>query len=380
MPRGAVAGVTGFALCLVLGAAALAASTNFVEPATSPEPAGIEPRSIAAADLDGDTDQDLAVANQGAANMTILKNTGSGNFVVPSSSPEPVGNFSQSVVAGDLDGDGDQDLAVANFGDSNVTILKNNGTGDFHEAATSPEAADSGPRSIVLARLDGDADLDLAVANESSNNVTILKNTGTGNFREPATSPEPANGGPASIAAANLDGDADQDLAVASFNISKVTILRNGGSGNFTQPASSPEAVGGGPRYVAAADLDGDGDQDLATANEDSGNVTILKNGGTGDFLEPPSSPEPAEAGPRALAVADFEGDGDRDLAVANASNTVTILRNGGSGNFVEPVSSPELSSGTPTAVAAADLDGDADPDLAVANLNDFDVTILRNR
>jgi hypothetical protein len=81
---------------------------------------------------------------------------------------------------------------------------------------------------------------------------------------------------PFAIVAADLDGDGDQDLAVANIASDNVTILRNNGSGKFAQPASSPVAVGNGPFAIVAADLDGDGDQDLAVANLISANVTIL--------------------------------------------------------------------------------------------------------
>ncbi len=112
-------------LCLTLAGAALAASTNFVEPTSSPEAAGDSPASVAAADLDGDGDNDLAVANANASGVTILRNNGFGNFFEPASSPEAAGSTPLSVAAADLDGDTDQDLAVANFSSDNVTILRN---------------------------------------------------------------------------------------------------------------------------------------------------------------------------------------------------------------------------------------------------------------
>ncbi len=376
--------VAGAALVLftALAAVALAASTRFVEPGTSPEATGVEPRSIAVADLDGDGDRDLAVANQGDDDVTILKNTGAGNFNQPSSSPEQVGDFPVAIVAADLDGDDDQDLAVANGGfGGGVTILKNTGAGNFNQPSSSPEQAGNNPTSLTAADLDGDGDQDLAVGNSGSNDVTILKNSGLGNFFEPGSSPEAASGGPSAVVAADLDGDGDQDLAVANVaSPGLVTILKNTGAGNFNQPSSSPEQAGDGPRSIVAADLDGDGDQDLAVANGAGNDVTILKSTGSGNFVEAPSSPEPVGESARSLATADFEGDGDVDLAVANADDTVTILRNAGTGNFGEPGSSPVLVADTPTWVSAADLDGDADPDLAVARVNGQSVTILRNR
>ena len=100
---------------------------------------------------------------------------------------------------------------------------------------------------------------------------------------EPATSPEPAGNGPFSVAAADFDLDGDQDLAVANavaavLGTPNVTILRNNGVGNLSPAATSPEVAGGIPAAIAAADLDADGDHDLAVANLGTDNVTILRN------------------------------------------------------------------------------------------------------
>jgi hypothetical protein len=379
--RRALVVAAALVFCAALASAALAASADFHEARSSPEATGDGPRSIAVADLDGDGDQDLATTNYLSDDVTILKGSGGGNFFGRASSPETAGAIPFSIAAADLDGDGDRDLAVANADSDNVTILRNNGAGNFAQRATSPAAAGDGPSSVVAADLDGDGDRDLAVANLGSDDVTILKNSGSGKFSEPDSSPEAAGSGPFSVVAADLDGDGDQDLAVASPSSDNVTILRNNGVGNFAQPATSPEAVGAIPYSLAAADLDGDGDQDLAVANTSSDNVTILRNNGVGNFAQPATSPEAAGAVPFSLAAADLDGDGDQDLAVANeGSDDVTILKNNGAGNFGQPDSSPEAVGTSPSSVVAADLDGDGDRDLAVANFNSNNVTILRNR
>lgn len=185
------------------------------------------------------------------------------------------------------------------------------------------------------------------------------------------------------VAAADLDGDADRDLAVVNTSGGNLTILRNNGSGNFIEPGSSPEDAGSFPDALAAADLDGDADRDLAVANQESDDLTILRNNGSGNFGTPRSSPEPAGDILADLVAADLDGDGDRGLAVANAlatSNVMTILKNTGSGNFFQPGSSPEQAGNKPVSIAAADFDGDGDTDLAVTNQNAANVTILRNR
>ena len=82
------------------------------------------------------------------------------------------------------------DLAVANFSDDSVTLLRNRGNGNFNEPGTSPVATGSTPESIVAADDDGDGEVDLAVANLNSSDVTLLRNNGVGRFVAPATSPE----------------------------------------------------------------------------------------------------------------------------------------------------------------------------------------------
>jgi hypothetical protein len=381
--RALAVGAATLLLLAALVGTALAASTNFFEANSSPEATGIGPVSVVAADLDGDGDQDLATANVSGGNVTILLNKGSGNFVEKASSPEPAGSFPSSLTAADLDGDGDQDIAVTNQVSDDVTILRNNGSGNFSEPASSPVPAGDTPASVAAADLDGDGDQDLAVADHvPTNNVTILKNNGSGKFSQAASSPEDAGNSPSSLTAADLDGDGDQDLAVANQQSGNVTILRNNGSGNFGEPASSPVPAGTFPQGIAAADLNGDGDFDLAVANQGApSNVTILRNNGSGAFSEPASSPEPVGGRPFAVVAADFDGDSDQDLATANHDgDNSTILANNGSGNFTEPPTSPEGAGDGPFALAAKDLDGDLDPDLAIANNSVSNLTILKNR
>ena len=380
---GALATVAvALALAATLAAAPRAGRLDFFESPSSPEAVDSGAVRVATADLDGDGDQDIVVANGSTSEtpggVTILKNNGHGNFFEPASSPEVTHPQLIELAVSDLDGDGDQDIALLDnyFGD--VTILKNNGHGNFFEPASSPE--DTGPSnqtSMAVADLDGDGDRDIAIVIQSRRRVAILKNNGHGNFFEPASSPEPLGADGRAIAAADLDGDGDQDLATSDSDIDRVTILKNNGHGNFFEPASSPEKVGDQPEELTAADLDGDGDQDLAVATFGPKNVSILANLGSGNFVEPASSPEGVDGVVRDVIAADLDSDTDQDLALITHLNQVAILGNFGAGNFFQPATSPEVVGAPPGGVAAADLDGDADQDLAVAN---GDVTILEHR
>ncbi len=206
-----------------------------------------------------------------AWSFTIIVMDGSGIFTPDS--VYPVGDWPRSVFAADLDGDEDLDLATANVGPDNVSVLLNNGDGTFAPDSVYPVGAY--PSSVFAADLDGDGDLDLATANwSSSNNVSVLLNNGDGTFAPDSV--YPVGYEPRSVFAADLDGDEDLDLATANFNSDNVSVLLNNGDGTFALHSVYP--VGDGPWSVFAADLDGDADLDLATANWYSDDVSILIN------------------------------------------------------------------------------------------------------
>ena len=288
------------------------------------------PNSVFPADLDGDGDLDLATANFNSANVSVLLNNGSGTFA--SDSAYPVGDSPRSVFAADLDGDGDLDLTNANGVSADVSVLLNNGDGTFAPHSVYPVG--DFPKSVFAADLDGDGDLDLTTANCGPHNVSVLLNDGDGTFAP--DSAYPVCYGPLSVFAADLDGDGDLDLTTANdfpmaSYIDSVSVLLNNGDGTFAPHSAYP--VGDFPQSVFAADLDGDGDLDLTTANYGPRNVSVLLNNGDGTFAPP--SLYPVGGCPLSIFEADFDGDGDLDLATANyLSDNVSVLLNQG-GTFV---------------------------------------------
>lgn len=329
------------------------------------------PVSVFFADLDGDKDLDLIAAtwpHDSPENISVLKNNGDGTF--GSAVDYPSGNLPYSVFVADLDGDSDLDLATANVWSDDVSILKNNGDGTFQEPVN--YRAGEGPFSVFCADLDRDLDLDLAVGNLYSNDVSVLLNRGDGTFHQ-AKNYE-VNDLPSAVFCADLDHDFDLDIAVSSFNDDDVCILINSGDGTFQKNGAYPTGIG--PRALFCADLDGDLDLDLATANMLSHNVSVLLNSGDGTFQS--RSDYGVGHDPYSVFGADLNGDQDLDLAVANwTSSSVSILLNLGDGNFQKAVNYP--GGDHPHFIFCADLDGDLDLDLATANEHGGNVSIMKN-
>jgi hypothetical protein len=358
------------------------APASFGAAAGSPIAVGDGPHAVVVRDLNMDGMLDLAVANTANSNaVTIFLGNGSGAFTPVAG--VPVGINPYGLAAGDLNGDGILDLAVANFSSDNVTILLGNGAGAFSQAAGSPVSVGDGPFSIAAGDLNGDGRLDLVVPNFHSDNVSILLGNGFGGFNPAAGSPILAGASPAAAAIGDLNEDGKADLAVANDNSGNVSILLGDGSGAFSQAAGSPIAVGTLPRSIVAADLDRDGRLDLAVANEaaSSNSVSILLGNGSGGFTQPVGSPFFAGTNPDSIAVGDLNGDDILDLAVADAGipNAVTVLLGNGSGVFAQPAGSPFPVGQTSRSVAVGDLTGDGRLDLVVANFSSDDVTVLIN-
>jgi hypothetical protein len=354
-------------------------NATFSAASGSPFGVGTNPHSVGVGDFNGDGKQDLATANF-LDNVTVLLGNGSGGFTEASSSPFAVGNNPASGAVGDFNGDGKLDLTTANYDSNNVTVLLGDGSGGFSEASGSPFAVNTSPHSVAVGDFNGDGKLDLTTANAGSSNVTVLLGDGSGGFSPATGSPFAVGSVPLFVAVGDFNGDGNQDLTTANFNSNNVTVLLGDGSGGFSAASGSPFAVGNNPALVALGDFNGDGKQDLAIANRDSSNVTVLLGNGSGGFSPASGSPFAVGTNPYSVVVGDFNGDGKLDLATANdAVNNVTVLLGDGSGGFSEASGSPFAVGTGPRSMAVGDFNGDGKLDLTTANINSGNVTVLLN-
>ncbi|OCQ99415.1 hypothetical protein BCD64_10145, partial [Nostoc sp. MBR 210] len=183
-----------------------------------------------------------------------------------------VGTNPSSVTVADFNSDGNLDLAVANSGTSDVSVLLGDGTGNF--ATATNFTVGTNPTSVIVGDFDSDGNLDLAVTNSSSNNVSVLLGNGSGGFGTPTNFSVGTN--PSSVTVGDFNGDGKLDLAVANNNNSSnnVSVLLGNGSGGFGTATNF--SVGSNPSSVTVGDFNGDGKLDLAVANFNNSNVSVL--------------------------------------------------------------------------------------------------------
>ena len=197
---------------------------GFSAAAGSPYAAGLNAGSVAVADFNRDGNLDIACANSNGSsnNVTVLLGNGSGGFTLSSGSPFAVGSTPGSIAAADFNGDGIPDLVTADEGANNVTVLLGNGAGGFTAASNSPFAVGSDPISVAVADFNGDGVPDLATANPGGSNVTVL--LGSGARPIPAITP----GGIVPVDSTVTTIQSGEWVSIYGTNLASSTVTWNG--------------------------------------------------------------------------------------------------------------------------------------------------------
>jgi subtilisin-like proprotein convertase family protein len=334
---------------------------------------GSSPTGIATGDFNNDTKTDLVVANQGANNVSVLLGDGNGGFGAATNFA--VQSNPYSVAVGLFNNDANLDLVVVNSGSNNVSVLFGDGNGGF--GSPTNYIVGISPIHVAVGDFNGDSKPDLAVANFGgffAGTVSVLLNNGTGGFG-PATS-FGVRTQPSFVAVGDFNNDTKPDLAVSNFGSNSVSILLGLGGGNFSTSAPNVN-VSLGPVSIAVGDFDSDGKQDLAVANYNQDSVSIRVGNGDGTFGN--GNTITAGRNPISVIATDLNADGKLDLAIANsASNNVVVYLNSGTGGFPGPFGFGTFGVGTgPNALVAGDFNGDGRKDLATANASSNNVSVL---
>ncbi len=301
-----------------------------------------------------------------------------------------VGDKPVAIIAADLNNDTHLDLAVANELSNNVTILRNRGLADslnFITTGTINYRASLHPNSIVAAHLNSDTYLDLAVSNYYKDTVgtsivyviSVLTNRANAfaQFNAPAKYATGSTVPPSSIISADFSGDGLADLAISNYTRDSVRVMRNNGNATFPAGNMTGYTVGDEPYVILTADFDDDGHSDIASANLYSSDVSILIYNEDSARFDPAVNYSVGSY-PYGLTSADYDKDGNIDLAVTNnGSNTVSILMGNGDGTF-QAATDYDAGFG-PYSIKSGDFDNDTWMDLVITNLTTHNITVLLN-
>jgi hypothetical protein len=336
------------------------------------------PRSIRAADLDGDGDLDVLVASLFDDWIVWVPNTGGGSF----GPAQSVGggfllNSPRILVATDLDADGDLDVASAGGTSDSVVWFENTtGTGTFAPAAVISASPDN-PYSVTVGDIDGDGDLDVASASANDDTVAWYRNETihrSASFGIQTLLPtlgdlfyEPVS--------ADVDGDGDPDLVIRERSPSELVWYENTASGFGTR-----RIIASGSLFYTyrPGDLDGDGDVDLVSHHA-GGQVVWLENGGGAV----PTWTEhdvgtPSGGSVRNVAFADLDRDGDLDVLHADSADAAFWHENDG----LSPpgwITHTIVTATDAWGIGPADVDGDGDLDVLLASSGDEKVDWYEN-
>lgn len=279
-----------------------------------------------------------------------------------------VGSNPNAVTTADFNNDGRVDIAVANNNSNNVSILLGLGTGSFATALNFSVGVN--PTSITSGDFNNDGKADLATANNGTNTISVLLGTGTGSF---ITTTYSLGGYPTLITCGDFNGDSNKDLVLFTIGNGGFILL---GSGTGTFSVASNFNAGINPTSLITGDFNNDSKIDIASGKSYPGGAFVVLGSGNGSFPMSSYSYYDLGAGVMSkIASGDFNSDGNIDLVTANqGSNDISVFMGSATGTFSQ-TSNGNI--GPPIAVInTGDFNNDGKIDIAVSKYNGLGIIL----
>jgi hypothetical protein len=280
-----------------------------------------------------------------------------------------VGDNPMAITAANFNG-GQLDLAVTNWTSNFISVLLGSGSGDgTFQPATSYGNVSTTGYDIATGDLDNNGTLDIVLARFTATFFYILKGNGNGTF-QPATN-FVVTSTPRSLILVDFNTDGNLDIALTLAN-NTVPIYFGTGDGSFQYQQTY--SVGTDPYKLVYGDLNEDGNLDLVTGNPSSDDISILFGNGGGTFQT--QRRYPMHDGPAGVALGDLNNDGHLDIVAANYHSDDISVRLGYGNGFFGSEQRYAVGDG-PAWVSIADFDGDGNLDLVISENNTDHILIL---
>lgn len=236
-----------------------------------------QPVAVVVVDINQDGFLDIVTANAGSGTVSILFGQGNGQFFPPTDFGLNGGVGPFALAVADFNRDGFPDIATANLASNNVTILLGSFSG-FSSTINNFGVVSNAPKAIATGDFNRDGNIDIVVANSGSNNLSILLGDGTGSFISTNTISLPSVIKPSSIVVADFNLDANLDLAITNANSDNVSLLFGNGTGSFIFDRNLQLNKGKLPAAIVATDINQDSIPDLVVANSGGVDVSVFLN------------------------------------------------------------------------------------------------------
>ena len=354
--------------------------------ATSTFAVGDGPDDLVVHDLNGDGHLDVVTANFHGNSATVLLGNGAGGFSSITTYPVTTGAQEESngLAIADFDENGAPDIVLSEGGGlGGLFIFLGDGTGAFTPGTSFQATPGGNPSDVAAGDLNGDGHADIVASNRSNTSgtvdeVSVHLGRGDGTFEASVaySAGDKFTFGPLDIELADLDGDGDLDVAAANSNIADASdhLIVWLGNGDGTLGERHGYDGGLSPNGIALGDVDADGDVDAVLACGNAGSISIFPNDGTGTF-GPPSVIDFFDTFTGDVVIADLDEDGIVDLATGlEIENAVVVIKGNGDGTFS---SHSRMTVNLPRAMAVGDFDEDGSPDIATANFEGDNITLL---
>ena len=339
----------------------------------------LAPSTIAIADFNNDGHMDLAVSQYYAQHLIVLLGNGDGSFEAKTTPPTGFHSQPGVIVVDDFNSDGYLDLAFANDYTNQVGVLLGNGDGTFRAWEIVLNGSFDFSLALVASDFNSDGHPDLLTTDSSTNKMVVLLGVGDGTFRPQTSFYNSFCRYPTSFAAADFNSDNKIDLAITS-SANYLCVLLGNGNASFYLSMAVPTDSFNFPWSVAVDDVNNDNRLDIIMANNLKDNIAVMLGNGDGTFGEQTIYLTGYYSSPRFLVVGDFNNDARLDIAVSNYyAQSVSILFGTKNGTFVAPTMFLIDVYTLPISIVAGDFNNDGKLDLAVADQANGNLFILLN-